>query len=70
MGSQAAPAQQHMVHETVSTATKCRGEEGVRKAQGRWREGLGHLSAFLTIPMALFKRLSPAALCRGSALLR
>lgn len=52
------PAQQHAACETpmsITTKGGLRDEEGVRKAQGRWREGLGHLSTCLTIPTALVR---------------
>lgn len=68
------PAQQHAACKTrASIATKggLSDEEGARKAQGRRREGLGHLSACLTIPVALVQVLvhplprAEAQLCFG-----
>lgn len=52
------PAQQRIASEShlkIVTEGAVRGEERVRKAQGRWREGLGHLSVRLTSPRALVR---------------
>lgn len=44
-----------MCETRIATKGGLRDEEGASKAQGRRREGLGHLSACLTIPVALIR---------------